>query len=172
MPPSRPWVGEFLLCICGAGAKFPVESSCLSFTFYIKGRVPTPFSVPLLTQIPEPLLTHPTSCTPHPPALWISQPCATRPNPAELVQRDRLRGLVTLEEERRGSGRGASHRQNDRLADLSLAPLGGSPFASLGPARGEAQQVERRGGGERRAPACSLPQLHLLSAFGSLSDSF
>ena len=101
-----------LLQICGAGASFPVHLACLSFTFCVKRRVPTPFPIPLLTQTPESPADSPP---PPPPALWISQPRATRPNPAELVQRDRVRGLVTLEEERRGPGKGGSCRQSDRL---------------------------------------------------------
>lgn len=63
-------------------------------------------------------------------------------------------------------GRG-SYRQTDLQTE---APLGGSPFASLGPAGGEAGQV---GGEECEVRACPLPApLLLLSAFSSLSDSF
>lgn len=51
----------------------------------------------------------------------------------------------------------------DRVTDCRLEqPLGGSPFASLRPAWGEAQQV----GGESGVPACPL-LASLLSAFSS-----
>ena len=152
----------------GLGPDSP-SAACLSFTFFTKRKVPTPFPVPLLTHCQSPLLTHPVPYTPLPPALWISQPRATRPNPAELVQRDWMRGLVTLEEERREPAEGVSCRQSDRLQ--TPAASGRKPFASLGPAMGEAQQV----GGEGSVaclPAPCLPQLHRLSAFSSLSDSF
>lgn len=69
---------------------------------------------------------------------------------------------------RRKGGGGEGQLQTDNLQ--TEAPLGGSPFASLGPAGGEAGQV---GGEECEVPACPLPApLLLLSAFSSLSDSF
>lgn len=50
-------------------------------------------------------------------ALWISQTRAIRPNPAKLVHRDRVRGLVTLEKER-GAWEGDRCRQSDKTCRL------------------------------------------------------
>ena len=126
----------------GLGPDAPA-ATCLSFTFFTKRKVPTPFPVPLLTHCQSPLLTHPGPYTPLPPALWISQPRATRPNPAELVQRDWMRGLVTLEEERREPARGAAA---DRVTDCRpQPPLGGSPLPAWGLQWGRLSRWEGRG---------------------------
>lgn len=70
---------------------------------------------------------------------------------------------------KKGDCRGAAA---DRVTDCRPeAPLGGSPFASLGPAVGEAQRVGEEGRVECLSAPC-LPRLYLLSASSSLSDSF
>lgn len=68
-----------LLQICGAEASFPIHLACLSFTFCIKRRVPTPFPIPLLTQTPE----SPADSQPPPPQLSGS-PSHVPPGPTLL----------------------------------------------------------------------------------------
>ena len=140
----------------GLGPDAPA-ATCLSFTFFTKRKVPTPFPVPLLTHCQSPLLTHPVPYTPLPPALWISQPRATRPNPAELVQRDWMRGLVTLEEERREPARGAAA---DRVTDCRpQPPLGGSPLPAWGLQWGRLSRWEGRGVWRACLPPASLSSI-------------
>lgn len=82
------------------------------------------------------------------------------------MQCDRVRGLVTLEEERRGWGGAVTDRQTCKLRHLweeALLPAWGTAGEEAGRVRGEESEVA----------ACPLPaELLLLSAFSSLSDSF